>query len=125
MDEKENIMCTMFEDHSLILPSGTVSYKYTESLVIPIKVVESWANKYKVKINPTKSKFVMCPCKKDITHVPRLKMNNIAIKQSRILKYLGLLFDGSLTWRSHLKTVSEEVNYLQNKQIDFQEQLGG
>ncbi|GBM65494.1 hypothetical protein AVEN_223591-1 [Araneus ventricosus] len=80
MDEQENIMCTMFEDDILIMSPGTVSYKFKESLVTPIKVVKSWANKYKLKINHTKSKFIMFPYKKDITHVPRLKMNDIVIK---------------------------------------------
>ncbi|GBM65089.1 Putative protein in type-1 retrotransposable element R1DM [Araneus ventricosus] len=119
MDEQENIMYTMFADDILIMSSGTVSYKFTESLVPPIKVVESWANKYKLKINPTKSKFIMFPYKKDITHVPRLKMNDIVIKQSRTLKYLGLLFDERLTWRPHLEGVREKVNYLQNKLYRF------
>ncbi|GBN75732.1 hypothetical protein AVEN_268167-1 [Araneus ventricosus] len=112
MDEQENIMCTMFADGIFIISSGTVLYKFTERLVTPIKVAESWANKYKLKINPTKSKF---PYKKDITHVSRLKMNDIVIKQSRTLKYLGLLSDERLTWR-----VSEKkVNYLQNKLYRF------
>ncbi|GBL79128.1 Putative protein in type-1 retrotransposable element R1DM [Araneus ventricosus] len=119
MDEQENIMCTMFADDILIMSSGMVSYKFTESLVTPIKVVESWANKYKLKINPTNSKFIMFPYKKDITHVPRLKMNDIVIKQSRTLKYLGLLFDERLTCRPHLEGVREKVNYLQNKLYRF------
>ncbi|GBM47514.1 Putative protein in type-1 retrotransposable element R1DM [Araneus ventricosus] len=119
MDEQENIMCTMFADDILIMSSGTVSYKFTESLVTPIKVVESWAKKYELKINSTKSKFIMFPYKKDITHVPRLKVNDIVIKQSRTLKYLGLLFDERLTWRPHLQEVREKVNYLQNKSYKY------
>ncbi|GBM10297.1 hypothetical protein AVEN_50013-1 [Araneus ventricosus] len=107
------------------MSSGKVSYKFTESLVTPIKVVESWANTYKLKINPTESKFIMFPCKKDITHVPRLKMNNIVIKQSKTIKYLGLLFDERLTWRPHLEEVREKANYLQNKLYRFSKAIWG
>ncbi|GBN90275.1 Putative protein in type-1 retrotransposable element R1DM [Araneus ventricosus] len=113
MDKYKNCVVTMFADDILIMASA--SYRFTNLLEAPIGEIEMWANRFNLKINPDKSKYMVFPFHRKITHFPRLKICNRNIKNVKELKYLGLLFDERLTWMIHLGYFKDGVSALQHK----------
>ncbi|GBM71867.1 hypothetical protein AVEN_229363-1 [Araneus ventricosus] len=95
----------MFADDVFLLASDTVSYKFTNSMVNPLKEIELWAKKFNLIINPDKSKFIVFPFSKKITHIPRLKICDQNIRNVKEFKHLGLIFDDRLTWMPHLNNI--------------------
>ncbi|GBO00732.1 hypothetical protein AVEN_263609-1 [Araneus ventricosus] len=114
MDESTDYRTIMFEDDILVLSGDTASYRFTEKLKTPLMKIEIWPSKFDLKINPDKSRFIVFPYRKEITHIPRIKIADKPIKYSKNLKYLGLTFDIRLTWKIHLDNVKEKVLNLQN-----------
>ncbi|GBN33151.1 hypothetical protein AVEN_87071-1 [Araneus ventricosus] len=62
-DQFPNLHCTMFADDILLLSAETASYKFTRNLETTIRVIETWANDFKLAIKSTKSKFIIFPIK--------------------------------------------------------------
>lgn len=114
-DKNPYLHCTMFADDILLLSAETASYKFTRNLEAPIRVIETWARDFGLAINPTKSKFIVFPIKREITHIPRLKINGKNVKCVKILKYLGISFDIRLNWLSHFDEIKKKVTNLQSK----------
>ncbi|GBO19432.1 hypothetical protein AVEN_169730-1 [Araneus ventricosus] len=112
-DKNPYLHCTMFADDILLLSAETASYKFTRNLEAPIRVIETWARDFGLAINPTKSKFIVFPIKREITHIPRLKINGKNDKCVKILKYLGISFDIRLNWLSHFDEIKQKVFNLQ------------
>ncbi|GBN23379.1 Putative protein in type-1 retrotransposable element R1DM [Araneus ventricosus] len=114
-DKFLDLHCTMFVNDILLLSAETASYKFTCNLETPIRVIETWANDFRLAINPTKSEFIIFPIKREITHIPRLKINGKNIKYVKILKYLGVSFDTRFNWLSHFDEIKLKVLNLQSK----------
>ncbi|GBO35083.1 Putative protein in type-1 retrotransposable element R1DM [Araneus ventricosus] len=115
MDQIKNCVVTMFADDILLLASDTASYKFSNSLVNPLREIELWAHKFNLKINPIKSKFIIFPFAKRVTHIPRLKICGKNIRNCSEFKYLGLSFDERLNWFSHFNSVKGRVSGIQYK----------
>lgn len=49
---------------------------------------------------------------KNISHIPRIKINNISIKYTKELKYLVLIFDNKLSWIPHLNNLKTKIDHL-------------
>ncbi|GBN58771.1 Putative protein in type-1 retrotransposable element R1DM [Araneus ventricosus] len=123
-DQFPDLHCIMFADDILLLSAETASYKFTRNLETPIRVIETWANDFKLAINPTKSKFIIFPIKKKITHIPRLKIVGKNIENVKSLKYIGVSFDTRLNWLSHFDEVKRSLIYIA-RLIVYPEQQGG
>ncbi|GBN17961.1 Putative protein in type-1 retrotransposable element R1DM [Araneus ventricosus] len=114
-NEFPDLQYIMFADDILLLSRESASYKFTQGLETPIKIIETWAKDFGLSINPLKSQFIVFPIKKDITHIPRLRIGGIPIKHGNTLKYLGVSFDSRLTWLPHLTEIKSKVINLQGK----------
>jgi len=67
--------------------------------------IKEWAEKWKLKINPTKSK-VMCFTNKKLEQNPIIKIGNEELEYTNIHKILGMIFDApKLTWKKHVEYV--------------------
>lgn len=62
--------------------------------------VQLWMNKWKIKINETKSKQVDFTLRKE--RCPQIRLNNTTIPQTTSAKYLGFHLDSKLTWKEHI-----------------------
>ena len=71
-------------------------------------MINLWANRWKIKINETKSTHVTFTLRN--SDCPPVMLNNKVLPTANEVKYLGLTFDKRLTWGPHLKLKRKQVN---------------
>jgi hypothetical protein len=72
--------------------------------------VGCWLCANKLLLNVDKSNFVIFhPVQKQITHNVCIQINNKIIKHETEIKYLGIMLDCHLNWKSHLSFVSSKI----------------
>jgi len=85
-----------------------------------IQSIDQWTQKWRLKINVTKSKHIIFTLRRG--HCPPVNFNKAAIPRAESIKYLGLHFDKQLNWKKHVTTTrkhldlkSREINWLIGK----------
>ena len=70
--------------------------------------IYKWCLLNKLIMNMDKTKFMVFTSK--IYNSVSIKINNVAIEQARSFKYLGLLIDDKLTFKTHIAQVTMKIN---------------
>lgn len=65
--------------------------------------------KWGLKVNAEKSSFVIFKKGRDPAYVKSIYLNNHAIPRRTTQKYLGVIFDSRLTWKSHITETARKV----------------
>jgi hypothetical protein len=65
-----------------------------------LSFIEAWLNKWKIKVNESKSTQTIFTLRKGTC--PPVQINHINIPLKEQVKYLGLTFDYKLNWRQHI-----------------------
>jgi hypothetical protein len=73
-----------------------------------LDLLQEWFDKWKIKINQTKSSKITFTTKR--TNCPPATINNIQIPVQTEVKYLGLYLDQKLTSQKHIKTKRQQLN---------------
>jgi len=73
-------------------------------------MVYKWLCSNQLSLNIEKSNFVIfhSPQKK-ITHHINLTLNNCILKQVTATKYLGVMIDENLNWKSHVSQIENKI----------------
>ena len=90
------------DDTNLFLSDNNVQ-SLEFKLNIELETVSHWLSANKLSLNIKKTSFVVfhCPQKK-ILHQVNLQISNKQLKQVNQVKYLGLISDSNLNWKSHI-----------------------
>ena len=67
-----------------------------------LETINSWAKRWAVTINPTKTKSVTFSRKQSKTRHPPLILDGIVVQEVRTHKHLGLLLSENLNWSHHI-----------------------
>ena len=78
--------------------------------------IQSWLQKWKVKVNETKSSHITFTLRKD--NCPAIHINQTVIPQVESVKYLGLHFDRRLNWKAHITKKRKQTD-LKTKEINW------
>ena len=72
--------------------------------------VETWLNTNKLSLNISKSNFVIfhLPQKK-VNGPVKLYVNNTLLEEKNHVKYLGIMMDNNLNWKSHAKYIAKKI----------------
>ena len=78
---------------------------------IELEKVSHWLSANKLSLNIKKNSFVVfhCPQKK-ILHQVNLQISNKQLKQDNQVKYLGLILDSNLNWKSHIHELGKKIS---------------
>ena len=93
--------------------------------------VENWLNKNKLSLNLAKTKYMLIkPNIKNFTNTNNfvIHVSGVKLERSYSTKYLGLILDKDLTWKSHLHYIQKKLaegvglmakkrKYLSNKNL--------
>ena len=100
----------LFADDTNVFLSDTSIQKLELNLNIELGIVSHWLNANKLSLNIEKTSFVIFhPPQRKITYQMNLRISNNLIKQDRKVKYLGLIIDSNLNWKSHLHELGKKV----------------
>ena len=79
-----------------------------------LKNVNEWFKANKLSLNTKKTEYTSFHklSKKDNIPLllPKLKINNILIKRSNQIKFLGIVIDENITWKDHIDIVEKQVS---------------
>ena len=80
-------------------------------LNIELEKVSHWLSANKLSLHIKKTSFVVfhCPQKK-ILHQVNLQISNKQLKQDNQVKYLGLILDSNLNWKSHIHELGKKIS---------------
>nr|XP_022902690.1 uncharacterized protein LOC111415306 [Onthophagus taurus] len=91
-----------YADDLTILIRGKYANVLLDRMQEALNLIENWCNKQCLSVNPKKTEMVLFTRKRNIGN-PRLPtLAKIPLKLSTEVKYLGLIIDSKLTWKSHL-----------------------
>jgi Reverse transcriptase (RNA-dependent DNA polymerase). len=87
----------------LTITSQSVDPRYSVSLLQnSLDQLETWCNRWKVKINPNKSSAILFTKRKIPQNLDRLTLSQEPISWNRQTRYLGVTMDQRLTWKPHI-----------------------
>ena len=79
-----------------------------------LKRVQIWfnANKLSLNVSKTKYSFFHSSAYKDKIplRLPTLEINNIIIKRDPTMKFLGVLLDENLNWKTHISCIEKKIS---------------
>ena len=64
-------------------------------------------------------------CDSLLSQLPTMTFNNIEIKRENSIKFLGVIIDENLTWKSHIEVVENKISknigvlYMTSHLLDF------
>uniref|UniRef100_A0A023F705 Putative reverse transcriptase rna-dependent dna polymerase n=1 Tax=Triatoma infestans TaxID=30076 RepID=A0A023F705_TRIIF len=97
-----------FADDTAILSTHTDSVFAIRSLQSHLHSLEPWLQKWRIKINPNKSKYIVFTLKR--TTLGPVFLYNTPIPPADHVRYLGLYLDKRLTWNPHTRLKRAELN---------------
>ena len=72
--------------------------------------VETWLNTNKLSLNISKSNFVLFhPPQKKVNDPIKLYVNNTLLEEKNHVKYLGIMMDNNLYWKSHATYIAKKI----------------
>lgn len=97
----ETLLAT-FADDTNILSSTPTPENTSLQLQTHLNSIESWLQRWRLKVNTTKSTHITFTLRKN--DCPPVFLNNTEIPRAQTVRYLGLIFDRRLTWKNHCKS---------------------
>jgi hypothetical protein len=90
-----------------------------------LATIENWAWENKMKFNETKSKAIIIARQRSQDEI-KIFINNRRLEQVTEIKYLGIYFDSSLSFKhiEHIADKSRTLTYMQNRTAKLQWGLG-
>jgi hypothetical protein len=71
--------------------------------------IEKWLQKWRMKVNETKSTHITFTLRKG--QCPPVSINQTVIPQGETIKYLGLHFDRKVTWKEHIIKKRKQLDH--------------
>lgn len=94
------------DDIALVISATSRSQLISDSKCI-LNSLQLWAYENKLKFDSTKTKGLLINgIKKKLRTNPSISTDNIKVKMSKNLKYLGIIFDNRLSWKDHIEYLS-------------------
>jgi hypothetical protein len=101
----------LFADNTALRTSGNTTTSLSSRLQQSIDEFESWYKSWKLKLQPTKTElihFSYHPRKQYINPV-EVKVDNTNITPLESTRYLNVIIDKQLKWRSHLDNIERKI----------------
>ncbi|CAF2986948.1 unnamed protein product, partial [Rotaria sp. Silwood2] len=101
----------LFADDTALWTSSNTTTSLSSRLQQSIDAFQSWCKSWKLKLQPTKTElvhFTVHPRKKYKNSVT-VKLDDINIKPSNSTRYLGIIIDKTLNWRSHIHHIESKI----------------
>ncbi|XP_065651287.1 uncharacterized protein LOC136079476 [Hydra vulgaris] len=109
-----NLKTVMFaDDTNFFLSSNNIITLFNDMNIELIKI-SKWFKSNKLSINIEKTKWTLFnpKSKKHLlpNDMPQIYIDNIQIKQSKVILFLGVFIDENLTWKNHIETLRNKVS---------------
>ena len=106
-----NIPYILYADDIVIYTDGISPADIAEKLSATLEEISKWCEINKLSINHAKTEFMFFHKAHDtkIDHVPSVLLNGLPITRVYSFKYLGIILDPNLSFRSHFPKIKSQV----------------
>jgi hypothetical protein len=113
---------SLFADDSATYKSGKNLQYIMKEIQKNVNQIQSWCEMWGFKISIEKSCTVIFTNKKRPANLIKpIEINGKSIKTEKEVKFLGMIIDQSLTWKSHVKYITDKCK----KRINLMKSLAG
>ena len=100
-----------FVDDTNLLHSTNSIKKITNRYINhDLNLIVHWLRAHRISLNVEKTEIIFRPKAKDITKKLNFRISGQKIHISKLVKYLGLMLDESLTWSSHISMLKAKLS---------------
>ena len=85
---------------------GTLNKKVNNELIN----IDNWLKSNKLSLNYAKTKFMIISHDQNAKSKFEVKINAVPINNCSSYKYLGIIFDDDLKWKTHLEHISKKLS---------------
>ena len=79
-----------------------------------LKNIQSWFNSNKLSLNASKTKYIFFHSQAHSDNIPlklpTLEINTTTIVRESVIKFLGVLLDENLSWKTHINTIENKIS---------------
>ena len=104
------LLLILFADDILFIISNKNLQKLEEEAFLILNLVNQWCELNEVEINYTKSLFMLVNCNLNTVHNFNILITDREIEEVKTLKYLGVLLDINLNFKSHVENFIKKLN---------------
>ena len=104
-----NLNVTLFADDACLSFEHSDPLQLENIVNTELDKVSTWLNENKLFINHTKSNFLIFT-KKKVDHHFSISIQDFKLGQAHQAKYLGIVLDDKLNWKSHIKKVKNKLS---------------
>ena len=106
----EYIFSILFADDTNMFMSGKNMQELEQKFNSEMIKVFQWIETNKLSLNIKKTQFMLFHGKRIVDHVPNIVINGIAISSTKSIKFLGVMVDDKLSWKTHIDYISNKVS---------------
>ena len=104
----------MFADDTNIFFSDKHITSLFSTMNNELKNIQKWFNSNKLSLNASKTKYIFFHSQAhsgDIPlKLPKLEINTTTIVRESVIKFLGVLLDENLSWKTHISTIENKIS---------------
>ena len=104
----------MFADDTNIFFSDKHITSLFSTMNNELKNIQKWFNSNKLSLNASKTKYIFFHSQAhsgDIPlKLPKLEINTTTIVRESVIKFLGVLLDENISWKTHISTIENKIS---------------
>ena len=108
LPEATSLFVKLYADDTFLCAQNSDLKMLENEVNIELEKVYKWLRANKLTLNISKSKFMLITKKRNITPLA-IYINNTTLEQCESYKYLGVVFDKDLNWKSHVDYICGKI----------------
>ena len=105
-----NIKPVLFADDSNLIITGNTVEQIEETANKELPELINWLNANRLSLNIKKThSMTFTKSKHKIRHIPTIKLKGETLENITETKFLGVMVDSSLTWKSHINLTTKKI----------------
>jgi hypothetical protein len=104
-------LSAIYADDLVVFATGKNLVTLEEELQDTLRNLEAWSHSTGFHFSSEKTKYIVFN-KRRTDYTPTLTLYNQAIEKVPCIRFLGVIFDSQLTWKSHISSIVSSCNKL-------------
>ena len=109
MPDATNLFVKLYADDTFLCAQNEDLEILENEVNLEINKVHDWMCSNRLSLNILKSKYMIISNKRNVKKMS-IKINDIELVQCESYKYLGVLFDENLNWKSHIEYICGKIS---------------
>ena len=106
----DKIFLLLFADDSNAFVSGKNLDETIDTMNMELNKLVTWLNVNKLSLNIEKTHYMLFTNNKNLNTCKTVKINNISISKLSNIKFLGVILDDQLKWKTHISYIKSKVS---------------